>query len=187
MVKKYGDFGETTQKVMLLLGAGLTLGLSASPINYFRILKGIGEEWKEINKRALHRAIKNLYRSKLIELKEDEDGMVALKLNEKGKERVLRYKMDLMSIPEMQKWDGEWRIVLFDIPEFKKKSRDALRFHLKKLGFFEYQKSVFVHPYDCKNEIDFLIEFYTIRPHVRFIIAKSLDNELHLKRHFDLL
>jgi len=34
--------------------------------------------------------------------------------------------------------------------------------------------------------MDFIIEFLGIRPHVRFIIADSLDNEAHLKRHFGL-
>ena len=52
--------------------------------------------------------------------------------------------------------------------------------------FFEYQKSVFVQPYDCKNEIEYIIEFYNIRKYVRFIIADSLDNELHLINHFKL-
>jgi len=45
---------------------------------------------------------------------------------------------------------------------------------------------VFVQPYDCKNEIEYIIEFYNIRKYVRFIIADSLDNELHLINHFKL-
>jgi phenylacetic acid degradation operon negative regulatory protein len=177
----------TTQKVLLLLGAGLALGLSGSPANYFRILKAVGKEWEDINKRAIHRAIKRLYQTKLIDIKEEKDGVVTLKLNENGKEKILKYQIGNMKIPVMKKWDGKWRIVLFDIPESKKKIRDILRFHLKKLGFFEFQKSVFVHPFECKSEIEFLIEFYQIRRHVRFIIAESIDNELYLKRHFKLI
>ncbi len=91
-----------------------------------------------------------------------------------------------MEIPKMKKWDGKWRVFLFDIPENKKKFRDIFRSHLKKLGFFEFQKSVFVHPFDCENELEFLIEFYNIRANVRFILAEKIDNELHMKNHFNL-
>ena len=35
-------------------------------------------------------------------------------------------------------------MVLFDIPETQKKIRDSLRKKLKKLGFLEFQKSVFI-------------------------------------------
>jgi len=38
----------------------------------------------------------------------------------------------------------------------------------------------------CKNEIEYIIEFYNIRKYVRFIMADSLDNELHLINHFKL-
>lgn len=181
------ELGEVSQKVILLLWGGLALGLSGSPRTYFKILKAIGKEWKEIEEKALHRAIKNLYKSKLVDIKEDKDGITTLVLSEKGKEKALRYSLDEMVVPKMQKWDKKWRVVLFDIPENRKKIRDALRFHLKKMDFFEFQKSVFVHPFECKNEIDYLIEFYNIRPFVRFLIADSIDNELHLKKHFGLL
>ncbi len=58
---------------------------------------------------------------------------------------------------------------------------------LKKLEFYELQKSVFIHPFDCKDEIDFIIEFFEARPFIRFAIIESIDNELHLKKIFDLL
>jgi len=95
--------------------------------------------------------------------------------------------LDKMEIKKSKQWDGKWRVVLFDIPEKIKGAREAIRHHLKNLGFFEFQKSVFIHPYDCKDEVDYLIEFYDIRKFVRFIIADSIDNELHLKKNFNLL
>ena len=187
MVKKNREWGEVSQKVILFLWGGLALGLSGSPKNYFRILKAIGKEWNEINKRALHRAIKNLYQSKIIDIKEDKDGITTLVLSDKGKEKALTYNLDKIKIKKPVQWDGKWRVVLFDIPESQKKVREALRFHLKNMDFFEFQKSVFIHPFECRDEIDYLIEFYNIRPFVRFIIGESVDNELHLKKHFNLL
>jgi DNA-binding transcriptional regulator PaaX len=179
--------GETQRKILLLLFGGIALGLSGSPKKYFQILKAISKEWKEINKQSLKRAIKKLYESKLIAEKYNPDGTITLVLTDKGRQKVLTYNIDEMEIKKPKQWDGKWRIVLFDIPNKIRKIRDILRCHLRNLGFYEFQESVFVHPYDCKDEIDYLIELYDIRRFVRFIIAESLDNELHLKKHFDLL
>jgi len=179
--------GPTQQKIILLLGAGLALGLSRSPKMYFKILKGTANDWEEIEGRALKRGIKSLSESKMIDMKYNkEKDAVTIVLTDKGRERALTYELDRMEIKKPKKWDEKWRIVLFDIPETHKKERDAFRRRLKQLGFFEYQKSVFVHPYDCKDEIDYIVEFCFLRKYVRFIMADSLDNESHLKQYFGL-
>jgi DNA-binding transcriptional regulator PaaX len=180
-------FGEIQQKTLLLLLSGLALGLSASPKAYFQIIKTASKDWREIEKRAIRRAIKSLYKSKLIDEKQNKDGSITIILTAEGKKKALTYQLDEMKIKKPSNWDKKWRLVLFDIPENRKKIREILRFHLKKLGFRELQKSVFVHPFDCKDEIDYLIEFYDIRQFVRFMIADSIDNELHLKQKFSLI
>ena len=75
----------------------------------------------------------------------------------------------------------------FDIPEKFKIARNALREKLNDLGFLKYQKSVFIYPYECKDEIDFIIEFFEVKPFVRYIIAEKIDNELDFKKKFNLL
>jgi len=87
---------------------------------------------------------------------------------------------------QKEKWDGQWRMVIFDIPEDLRKARDALRSKLKELGFCELQKSVFVFPYECKDEIDFIVEFFGVREYVRYGILRSIDNDPHLRRIFHL-
>ncbi len=179
--------GVIQQKVLLLLLGGLALGLSRSPRTAFRLLKGLTKEWQDIEKRALKRAIKSLYESKMVEEKYNKDGTIAIVLSEEGKKKALVYDLDKMEIKKPKQWDKKWRIVMFDIPELKKKEREGLRYRLKYLGFYEFQKSVFVHPFDCKDEIDYIIELYKIKKFVRFIVADFLDNELDLENHFGLL
>lgn len=179
--------GAVAQKVLLLLAAGAALGFSGSPTRYGRIIRSASREWKEIERRALNRAIRRLYESRLIRYVDRKDGTTEIMLNQGGRKEVLRYKVDEMAIPEPRHWDNRWRIVLFDIPETKKPLRDTLRTKLLSLGLIQFQKSVFVHPYECRNEIDFVIELYNARPYVRFIEATSIDNELHLKRKFHLV
>lgn len=178
--------GETQKKILILLLGGLALGLSGSPKISFQILKEMKKEWDWIEKQSLKRAIKSLYESKLIKEKENHDGTITLVLTDKGKEKALTYNLDKMKIEKPEQWDKKWRIALFDVPEKARKIRDAFRHHLKQLNFYEFQKSVFIHPYDCKDEIDYLIEFYDARRFIRFIVAEQIDNELHLKAHFGL-
>lgn len=178
--------GNNQKKILLLLLGGAALGLSPSPGNYFKVLKSIKKDWQEINEQSLKRAIKSLYESKLVRVIHNHDKTVTITLTRDGKNRALTYNMNAMRIEKPTHWDKKWRLVMFDIPENRKKHREALRFHLKDLGFFEYQKSIFAHPYECQNELDYLIEFYDLRKFVRIIIAEKIDDELHLKKHFNL-
>ena len=57
---------------------------------------------------------------------------------------------------------------------------------LKDLGFSELQKSVLVLPYECEDEINFIVEVFLIRPFVRFMRVKSFTNDEQLKIKFGL-
>ncbi|KKQ22715.1 MAG: Repressor in ring oxydation complex/ phenylacetic acid degradation pathway related protein (PaaX) [Parcubacteria group bacterium GW2011_GWA2_37_10] len=174
------------RKVLLLLLTGAALSIAYTPRQYWRTVKIAGKEWKKINKEEIRKEIRQLYRSKLLKKTENKDGSITMILTDKGKLRALTYKFDEMKI-EDKKWDGKWRVVGFDVPEKIRWGRDALRDKIKKLGFYEFQKSVFIYPYDCKNEIDFIIEFFGIRKYVRFGILEYIDNEKHFKKIFKLI
>lgn len=178
--------GTTQKKILLLLAAGVGIALSRSPRAPFRIIKYTAKEFTRIKQEQLQLSIRRLYETKLVDVKDHPDGSVTLVLNDEGRKRALTCKLDEMKIPQPKQWDRKWRIILFDIPEEQRKLRDALRKHFKVLGCYEFQKSVFVHPFECRNEIDFLIEFYHARRFVRFIVASEIDNELHLKSIFHL-
>ena len=51
------------------------------------------------------------------------------------------------------KWDGKWRVILFDIPTDKESQRQAFKKRLKNIGAYMVQKSVFAFPYPCQEEI----------------------------------
>lgn len=179
--------GHTQKKVLLLLSAGLGLACSRSAGDHLRVIKETAAEWKKINRSSLKQAIKSLYSSKLVNWTERTDGSVELTLTDKGKNKVLVFDPDSFKIATPKKWDGKWRVIVFDIPEKRRGVRDTLRCHLRQLEFHELQKSVFIHPYPCDDIFDFLVEFHNIRKHVRFIIADDLDNSLHLKDMFGLI
>ena len=167
--------------------SGIALGFSRTPKGYFKILKGVPKAWMEIERSRLYRIVGEFYNDRLVDYKEDKNGFVKIVLTKEGQKKALKFKIDEMEILKPSKWDGEWRIVIFDIPEKFKKAREALRIKLKDLGFLELQKSVFVLPYECENEIDFIMEVFLIRPYVRFMRAKSFTNEEQLKIKFNLV
>ncbi len=191
MRKKNGEtkkrrVGHVQQKVLLLLLGGISLGLTRSPKQYFRVVRELRKEWQKINRNALNQAIQNLYTSKLVTTKDNRDGTLTLVLEKEGRDVALTYDLDRIAIKEPGHWDGKWRIVMFDVPENLRKVRDSLRMHFKDMGFYEFQKSVFVHPYPCREEIEFIIEHYHARRFLRFIIATDIDNALELRRYFEL-
>ena len=66
------------------------------------------------------------------------------------------------------------------------KAREALRHKIKEIGFVQLQKSVWVCPYECEDEILFVAEAYQV---TRFIEILTVDKMLHeeqLKRKFKL-
>ncbi|OGY59543.1 MAG: hypothetical protein A3B23_01125 [Candidatus Colwellbacteria bacterium RIFCSPLOWO2_01_FULL_48_10] len=178
--------GKIGKKIMLLLLGGLALGLSGRPDRYFKILGGITKEWKSLDNDGLHESIKRLYQSKIIAYTDNSDGTIALVLTEKGKRLALRYNLDHMKISKPDHWDGMWRVVIFDIPEKYRQGRGELGGKLIQLGFKPIQKSVFIFPYECKNEIEFIIEVFNLRPYVRQLLVKGIDIDIELRRYFRL-
>ena len=177
---------ETKQKILLLLFTGIVLGFSRSPKNYFKILNSVAKDWKEIDRKRLAKIVREFYKEKIIDYKEKDDDSVEIILTENGRKKALKYKIDEIKIKIPNKWDKKWRIVIFDIPEKKRRAREALRMKLKELGFKELQKSVFVFPYECRDEIDFIVEVFEIRNCVRFLMVDSFTNEEELKLKFNL-
>ncbi len=91
-----------------------------------------------------------------------------------------------MKIKPQTKWDNHWRLVFFDVPEKKRKIRDAIRDKLRDLGFYEFQHSVFIFPYPCRDEINFTIEVLDARPYVAYAEIKNLTPDAKLRLHFKL-
>src|SRR3972149_717626 len=178
---------DTKQKILLLLLAGISLSLTKSPKGYFKILRNLPKEWREIKHRRLNEIVKEFYNDRLVSFKENKEGLVEIVLTKDGETKAIRFKIDEMEIKKPAKWDGEWRIVIFDIPDKFKKAREALRRKIMDLGFRKLQESVFIFPHECEDEINFITEVFLIRPFVRFMRVKSFTNEEQIRLKFGLL
>ena len=178
--------GLIQKKLLILLVGFASVGLTFNPRKQLWILKQMGREWNRANRYALDRAIRNLYKSQLVDIKDNINGSTQIILTKSGKTKSLEYKIDEMVVKRPEVWDKKWRIVTFDIPEKYKKAREAMRKHLDDLGFYKLQKSVFVFPFECQDEVDFIIEYFDVRSFVRLVLAEKIDNELHLRKIFNI-
>ena len=78
------------------------------------------------------------------------DGEMHFRLTGAGK-RLLVKTWPVLKIRQKD-WDGFWRVIIFDVKEKDRKSRDDLRRHLIKLGFGRLQDSTYITPYDFSKE-----------------------------------
>ena len=124
-----------------------------------------------------------LRRKKIIEYREI-GNKIKIILTEDGKKKILYYKIDDLDIKEPQKWDSKWHIVAFDIPEKHKSARNALADKMRELGLVLFQKSLWIYPFYCKDEIDFVAEVFNIGKYVHYIIVESITNDKLLRQRF---
>lgn len=94
-------------------------------------------------------------------------------LTERGKKRMEEAAGRIYRI-EAEKWDGKWRMLLYNIPEEKRQIRDELRKELIWSGFGLLSNGVWITPNNLKNQINDIIDKYNIRECVHFFTA---DNE----------
>lgn len=96
-------------------------------------------------------------------------------------------KTDNLKISSSAKWDGKWRIVLFDIPESRRPVRDYLRNVLKRHGFTELQRSFWVWPHRLPLYMVKMFSDPQLRRHVRVVTTHSIDYDEDLRKRFKLL
>jgi phenylacetic acid degradation operon negative regulatory protein len=72
------------------------------------------------------------------------------------------------------KWDKYWRMVIFDIPEQNRSTRDFLRYHLRRLGFVPWQRSVWITIFPIEKEVSALLEKAALQNHAFILKAKSI-------------
>lgn len=97
-----------------------------------------------------------------------------LKLTKAGKEKL---KNILPVFLHQKKWDKNWHLVIFDIPEKLRGKRNILREKLKKLGFGQLQQSVWISPINYLPVLEKLVFDYQLDPYVIFSQTSKIGRE----------
>jgi DNA-binding transcriptional regulator PaaX len=142
---------------------------------------------KKTRKQEVRRIIRNLKKQGLIKYTA-EDYEHGLIVTNEGRKRIQKVHLqESIIIHTPKKWDKQWRMVFFDIPESIKPKREIFNRGLKQMGFVQLQRSVWVHPFPCKEQIQTLAAFYNIEKYITYIETSYIDNVKALLERFDHL
>lgn len=179
------------KNILNLIGSGVLSLTEFSPSNIIRLAKPFiqdleaYESWKRFNIPYLKRTIRRLEKQKVVEISE-EKGKQIIKITDKGRIKILKNAIDDLKIERPSFWDRKWWLVSYDLPEDMSNLRDGIRRYLLYLGFFPFHKSVYLHAYPCRKEIEFLREYFGIGEYMKIFKIEWIENDRALKEFFNL-
>ena len=177
------------QKVVLqtIATAGL-LSIALLAPNALQVLKLFNPKkfGKNSQKYTINSALSRLVAAGLVKFENTEKGKFA-RLTLKGEERLRMAEALDFKIKKPKKWDKKWRLIIFDIKEERKSTRNKVRWTLRQIGFTRLQDSVWAYPYDCEDLIALLKADFRIGRDVLYIIADKIENDVFLKKAYNII
>lgn len=107
-----------------------------------------------------------------------------LQVTDKARRRLERADIRDLCVRPAPRWDGKWRIVIYDIPEAHASARQALTICLRAYGCFQLQKSTWITPFPCRDDIVALSAYHSVDKYVTYFEATHLDNAKPLIARF---
>lgn len=170
------------QKVLLqtIATAGLLSATVLAP-NMLKVLKQFG-----LVPRSCFKSVVSISRKRLVDagLLTYKDGY--LRLTPEGEAKLRQLEAPDFQMKKPRRWDGKWRVLIFDIKERRRDTRDKIRRTLVTIGFVRLQNSVWVYPYDCEDLVTLLKADFKIGKDLLYMIVDSIENDRHLRECFGL-
>jgi phenylacetic acid degradation operon negative regulatory protein len=104
-------------------------------------------------------------------------------------ERVVREAQIRIFEPRRRAWDGLWHMVVYSVPEEKRKLRSSLRKHLGWLGFGSLAPGTWISPNDRHEEVEKQLDNLGARPYAVYFGGMKLNyasNDEVVTRCWDL-
>ena len=137
--------------------------------------------YEYLDKKRIQESLRYLKRKHFIAF----PGKGRITITKQGKGKLSQVELKQIKITPTT-WDGKWRIVMFDIPEEKYSKRFVFRRKLKELGFYHFQRSVFLLPYPCEQEINQINSILGIENNVHLLVAGSFEGDEEIVKKFNL-
>lgn len=196
MSKKNIKYGKVMKGVLIYLTDVLISSYSSiegrKGTGITALIEGLGYLMSSVKnhqkkREKILRSLKNLEKNEIIELVEKDDKVI-IYLKDVNNAKVIEYSIEsLLKYKQHKKqWNGKWFLVFFDVPEIQRNKRDYLRKFLKRLGFYQYQKSVYLFPYECEKEVELIKKIVEGAKYMKYIIAEKIEDENSAKKYFAL-
>lgn len=188
--KKRKERFEQLFEVLKLVATGAVVLSSLAAPNMARLLPALLPDEFRRNRSLpkpadVSRVLLKLKKKGLVQISRTQNRF-ALQLTHSGEEFYNRLFLRNYIIPKPKRWDGKWHIVIFDIHEENKHTRDLIRKRLKNLGFILLQDSVWLYPYDCEEIIEILKTAHRVRHDVHYLLVERMAQDRKFRRYFNL-
>ena len=158
-------------------GGVLTLATTAPGLLYaFGKIRAQNFQERRDRYDRLWQAFNRLKKERAVELVGEKDGKLIYHLTDKGRIKLKSFALETLEIIKPERWDGKWRVIIFDIPEKRRRIRRIIQKKLLEMGFYPFQKSVWAHPFPCEAEVEFLKDFFGVKSCVDILIVPQMPN-----------
>ena len=159
------------------------LSVAAVAPGALRALKIFSSALSQKKKQSIERSFARLVDRGYIGF-EHQTGRV--RLTPKGERLAALFGEGTLAPKKPKRWDGKWRLLVFDIPEHRRGTRTRLRATLTRIGFKHLQDSVWVYPYPCEDFLVLLKADFRIGKDLLYVVADQLEYDAPLRSHFGL-
>jgi len=183
IVRRGGQI-QTAILTTLLVGGMIAIG-AVPRVDLLKLLRN-----KKRNpyrfKHQVNEALKRLMYKGLVTF-ELQGGRKVARITPAG-ERYLAYEQErvALKLKKGKRWDKRWRVIVFDIPEYRRGTRDKLRLTMQNTGFYRLQDSVWLYPYDCEDFIALLKADLKIGNAILYMVVEKIENDGKIKEFFGL-
>lgn len=190
-MKRRGAIGSIQKAILGFLkesvedAADISIAMLLSGMSSRALYKNLHILREERAMQQMRRSLRHLQQRNLVEIK-IRSGEPHIRLLPLPEEFWRHFELERLTLKRQPKWDGKWRIIIFDIPEQHAQARRDLSRRVERVGALRLQDSVFVYPFPWRDEIEFMGEVFRVAPYVRYIEAVSIDGEEKLRQYFKL-
>lgn len=174
----------TIRSLLTVAGIAGTVGVVVIAPNALQAIDYIARKVDK-NRRKSKRINEQIKNSGYFNIKKISDNKYAIKLSNKGKLLNNLNEFYDFQIRPTTKWNKKWHIIMFDIPEAHRSTRDIIRTKIESLGMVLIQNSVYVYPYDVSEFVNITrLVFPHITKHLLSAELVKIDGEVQLLKAF---
>ena len=167
--------------------AGLVLIAVSNPFFGLQAVRAIKRNYQKKNWRSVYHSVRHLDKRGFVKiLGETPDGQLKVQITKLGESIIKSCAIDGIKLDKAKPWDGRWRIVIFDVPVSKNQARRAFAEKLNQLGFVMIQKSVWICPFECDEQIYVLRKFYEIEKFVTILKSDDVEDDHAWRRKWNI-
>lgn len=156
---------------------GLVALAAANPYFGLNFIRALEKQYNKKQWRKFQHSLRYLKSRGYVRILSESPNGMNIEITRAGKQIVKQVDIAELKIPIPKTWDQKWRVVIFDVPNWKSKNRAAFREKIKELGFQLVQKSVWVYPHECREQVMIIRKFYDIEEYVTYLETTHSEDE----------